>query len=35
MLGIYLKDVVEDEQGQEQDDKLNNGDDFEPKRIRR
>lgn len=35
MLGIYLKDVVEDEQGQEQDEKLNVGHDFEPKRIRR
>lgn len=35
MLGIYLKDVVEDEQGQEQDEKLLVGDDFEPKRIRR
>jgi hypothetical protein len=35
MLGIYLKDIVEDEQGQEQDVKCNDGKIFEPIRIRR
>lgn len=35
MLGIYLKDVVEDEQGQELDVKQNDDKNFEPVRIRR